>query len=268
MTKKEFVQRYIDEINDYRNYDWDEESAINYEQGLFRIIQTVTGVMKQEIPTIDEDLWYKTGSADEDADILIGKLELFLINDNSNSTNESVKDGPMIFLSHCSKDKKYGDALRNFIVGLGVKNDQLIYSSHPLHKIPLDAPIYEYLRKNIHKKVFMIILWSNDYLESPACLNEMGAAWVVQTDYTNLYVPSFSFGNPKYHQCAVDTTKMGAVLNGDNHCKQSLIELKNKIIDVFDIEENESQTLYLIDEFVKAINEIESNNIKIIQRPF
>lgn len=38
----------------------------------------------------------------------------------------------LIFLSHKSKDKKYGDALRDFIVGLGVNNDQLIYTSHPL----------------------------------------------------------------------------------------------------------------------------------------
>ena len=59
-------------------------------------------------------------------------------------------------------------------------------------------------------------------MESPACLNEMGAAWVTQTDYTNIYVPSFSFGNPKYHECAVDTKKMGAVLNGDEHCKASM----------------------------------------------
>lgn len=78
-------------------------------------------------------------------------------------TNTSSTE-PLIFLSHCSKDKKYGDALEYFITGLGVKSSQLIYTSHPLHKIPLDANIYNYLRKNINKNVFMIILWSNDYL--------------------------------------------------------------------------------------------------------
>lgn len=58
-------------------------------------------------------------------------------------------DSPIIFLSHKSDDCKYGNALERFIIGLGVKNDQLIYSSHPLHKIPLDANIYEYLRSSI-----------------------------------------------------------------------------------------------------------------------
>ena len=161
---------------------------------------------------------------------------------------------PIIFISHRSSDKKYGDALRNFIVGLGVKYNQLIYSSHPLHKIPLDQNIYDYLRTNIHANVFMIILWSNEYLDSPACLNEMGAAWVVQSDYTNIYVPTFSFGNPKYHECAVDTNKMGAVLNGDQHCRASMLELKDKIVSLFDLQVDEQQVMYLLEEFIKEIS--------------
>ena len=161
----------------------------------------------------------------------------------------------IIFLSHKSVDKKYGDALRDFIVGLGVPNNKLIYTSHPLHKIPLDGKIYEYLRKNITSEIFMIILWSNDYLESPVCLNEMGAAWVTQCDYTNIYVPTFNFGNPKYHECAVDTKKMGAVLNGDAHCKVKLIELKDKIIKMFNLQDDEQKTAYLIDQFITKITE-------------
>ncbi len=171
---------------------------------------------------------------------------------NTIETNvfETPKKEQIIFLSHKSNDKKYGDALRDFIIGLGVEDHQLIYTSHPLHKIPLDENIYDYLRRNINAEIFMIILWSNDYLESPACLNEMGAAWVTQSDYTNIYVPTFSFGNPKYHECAVDTQKMGAVLNGDAHCRASLIELKNKIISLFGIKDDEQRTAYLIDELM------------------
>ncbi|WP_418816825.1 hypothetical protein [Pseudoruminococcus massiliensis] len=99
---------------------------------------------------------------------------------------DAKKADTVIFISHKSDDKKYGDALRNFIIGLGVKEKQLVYTSHPLHKIPLDESIYEYLRSHFNSTLFMIILWSDKYLESPACLNEMGAAWVTQTDYTNI----------------------------------------------------------------------------------
>ena len=99
----------------------------------------------------------------------------------------------------------------------------------------------------------MIILWSDSYLESPACLNEMGAAWVTQSDYTNIYVPNFSFGNPKYHQCAVDTRKMGAVLNNDDHCKANMIELKDKILNMFNLTIDEKHLMVLLDVFMKEI---------------
>ena len=178
---------------------------------------------------------------------------------HSTSCNDLYEDETIIFISHKSDDKKYGDALERFLTGLGVRDNQLIYTSHPLHKIPFDAPIYEYLRSHFNSKLFMIILWSDKYLESPACLNEMGAAWVTQTDYTNIYVPTFSFGNPKYHECAVDTTKMGAVLNGDAHCKANMIELKNKVEGLFGLKNDETRTTFLIDQFIKEIKEAAQN---------
>lgn len=170
--------------------------------------------------------------------------------------NSQVDSSPLIFISHRSSDKQYGNALRDFISGLGVPNNRLIYTSHPLHKIPLDKNIYDYLRSNISSNVFMIILWSNQYLESPACLNEMGAAWVVQSDYTNLYVPDFAFGNPKYHECAVDTSKMGAVLNGDAHCRASMLELKDKIVNLFNLQVDEPTLFYLLDKFTADVSAI------------
>lgn len=171
-------------------------------------------------------------------------------------TNKSglVQNGEKkIFLSHRSSDKKYADALEKLIIGLGVKDNQLVYTSHPLHKIPLGQKIYDYLRENINDQVFMIILWSNEYLESPACISEMGAAWVTQTDYISIYTPEFSFGNPKYREVPIDTTKMGAVLNGDANCKASMIEFKNKVIHFFGLEDDEQKSTFLIDGFMKEI---------------
>ena len=177
----------------------------------------------------------------------------------ANAEEFSHSNEKAIFISHNSSDKAYGDALRDYIIGLGVKDEQLVYTSHPMNKIPLDVNIYDYLKQHINAQIFMVFLWSDSYLESPACMNEMGAAWVVQADYTNIYVPSFSFGNPKYHQCAVDTRKMGAVLNGDQHCKASMIELKNKIQAMFDLKNDEKKANYLLDNFIQEITEASHN---------
>lgn len=166
---------------------------------------------------------------------------------------ESKSSDPLIFLSHSSSDQKYGDALEKFIMSLGINKEQLIYTSHPLHKIPLGENIYEYLRKNISRNIFMIFLWSDDYLDSPACLNEMGAAWLVQCDYMNVFVPNFNYNNPKIGKCAVDNQKMGIDLGRKDSCKQSMLELKDKLMELFDLSIDEKEILYYIDEFIKNI---------------
>ena len=205
--------------------------------------------------TYDEGYDFYLHCAIRQLKVLFDKIKAESLQTDDSITQDESSIRKLVFISHKSDDKKYGDALRNYLIGLGLRDDQLIYTSHPLNKIPLGENIYEYLRKNIHAGIFMIILWSDKYLESPACLNEMGAAWVVQVDYTNVYVPTFTFGNPKYHECAVDTQKMGAVLNGDQHCKANMIELKNKIQQMFGLQDDEKRSSYLLDQFVNEILE-------------
>ncbi len=179
--------------------------------------------------------------------------------DDSAIINDIVKNSksfdPIILLSHRSTDKKYGDAIEKLLVSIGIKNEQLIYTSHPLHKIPLDNNIYDYLRESFGRRIFVIILWSNEYLDSPACLNEMGAMWVTKSDYTNVYVPTFDFTNPQYYQCAVDKNKMGVVLDGSDNCKAGIVELKNKIEDLFGLRVDETQWIYTLDQFMKDISD-------------
>ena len=161
---------------------------------------------------------------------------------------------PIILLSHSGKDRIYGDALEAFLRGLGIKNEQLIYTSHLLHKVPNDMNIFDYLRKNIKKNLYMIILWSNTYLDSPACLAELGAAWVVMCDYSNIYMPSFNFHNPKYSECPVDTKKMGIHLGvNSSMIQQGLLELKDKVVALFDLHEDEKHTAFLVRDFINRI---------------
>lgn len=158
-----------------------------------------------------------------------------------------------IFLSHCSSDVKYGNALRDLLMGLGINKQQLIYTSHPLHKIPTGNNIFDYLKDNINKNIFIIFLWSNEYLKSAACLNEMGAAWICESNYVNVYTPDFDFNNPQYNNCAVDTRKMGIVLNSNEQCKIGIIELKNEIVRGLGLSIDEQEWIFNLDKFMKDI---------------
>ena len=178
--------------------------------------------------------------------------------DDSIEINNNIKSNylfePVILLSHSSADKKYGDALEKLFMNIGVKTNQLIYTSHPLHKIPLDNNIYDYLRETFGKNIFVIILWSKNYLNSAACLNELGAMWVTKSDYTNLYVPVFDFNDGKYNQCPIDKNKMGAILDGGEQCKAAIVELKNKITSLFDLRIEEQRWIYVLDQFIKEVS--------------
>lgn len=50
---------------------------------------------------------------------------------------------------------------------------------------------------------------------------------------------------------------MGAELNGDAHCKQNMIELKDKIQSLFSLENDERQVTYLLDSFMTEIKEVQ-----------
>ena len=78
---------------------------------------------------------------------------------------------------------------------------------------------------------------------------------MTQSDYTNIYVPTFDFKNPKYYQCAVDRNKMGAILDGSETCKASIVELKNKLVDLFSLTLDEKQWIYSLDQFMEDISD-------------
>ena len=94
-----------------------------------------------------------------------------------------------IFISHASKDSPFGDAIVGLLRGIGLAQNQIIYTSDPDYGIPPGQDIFDYLRDQIRNDTYMIYLLSNNYYNSIACLNEMGAAWVRQTDAQTLLPP-------------------------------------------------------------------------------
>lgn len=187
-------------------------------------------------------------------------LEYFLkeLDNYQFDTQESEKEDKSpnkILISHKSDDSKYGHAIRTLICGLGLRNDKLIYTSHHLHKIPLDKNIFDYLRDNIDSQIYILFLWSNKYLDSPACMSEMGAAWIMRSNYTNFFTPDFDYNNSRLQGCPVDIQQMGIRLDGGSACKASIIELKNKLCEKFDLSIDEQSWTDLLDKFIGEIKE-------------
>lgn len=160
------------------------------------------------------------------------------------------------FISHSSKDVKYGNALVRLLLDVGVPSRQIIFTSKPGYGIPTSMNIFEWLRNSIKENPYVIYLLSDNYYSSVACLNEMGAAWIVGNDYISLFEPEFDIENPKFQNGAVDPRKLGAFI--DN--KDQMLGFINIIIQKSRIEDSNLNIINdAITNYIKSINEIKIN---------
>lgn len=143
---------------------------------------------------------------------------------------ETVKNKkPKIFISHSSNDRYYAKALVVLLEEIGVRKDFLFCSSVPGYGIPLDRDIYSFLKQQFDQyDLHVIFLLSSNYYNSAACLNEMGAAWMAQSKYTVILLPSFEF---KQIEGAINPQKISIKLDGESdELKQRIGELKDDIV--------------------------------------
>ncbi|MGM9794280.1 MAG: hypothetical protein ACI3Y8_08850 [Candidatus Cryptobacteroides sp.] len=88
-----------------------------------------------------------------------------------------------VFISHNSLDKAYCDALFDLITSvIGKRKSRIFYSSNPWYGVPNGKDLLQVMKEQYDKyELFMIIVSSPRYYKSPKSLNEMGAAWVLNS---------------------------------------------------------------------------------------
>ena len=146
--------------------------------------------------------------------------------------NTMSQKSPKIFISHSSLDKEYVTYLVDFLESIGLTQEQLFCSSVPGYGIPLDEDIYDYLKRQFKEhNLHVILVLSNNYYQSVACMNEMGAAWVLQNRYTVILLPGFEF---KEIQGAINPRQIGLKLDSDlTEVKEKLGQLKEVLSQEF-----------------------------------
>lgn len=139
---------------------------------------------------------------------------------------------PKIFISHSSKDEKYVSAIVELLCDIGLNAGHIFCSSVPGYGIPLDHDIYDFLKQQFHEhNLHVFFILSDNYYTSPACLNEMGAAWILQTNYTSILLPGFEF---QRIDGAINPRKIAIKLDApENDLKEKLGELKDHLIAEF-----------------------------------
>lgn len=185
--------------------------------------------------------WYKENQGEIQSNAFVSNKEQHLKNqsrlvefykqfknDNSETPNTVIEERNImkkIFISHSSKDEIICTAFVNLLEALGVPEGDILYSSSDRHGVPGDTDIFSYLKEHIKQGISVFYMLSDNYYESPYCLNEMGAAWVVQNDFSIFFLPNFTVGI----QGVIDGRKKGFSLDSPG----DLIQIKNKILSIY-----------------------------------
>lgn len=121
-----------------------------------------------------------------------------------------------IFISHSSKNKFYGDKLVDLLRSVGVNENEIIYTSNTAYGIPVGENIFNWLKGQIVEKPFVIYLLSEEYYNSIACLNEMGAAWIIENKHVALFTPNFNLSSKEFQSGALDPREIGFYINDED----------------------------------------------------
>jgi len=139
-----------------------------------------------------------------------------------------------------TKDKFIWNALVNLKQGFNGWKDETAFnelsgscSSIAGYGIPLDQDIYDYLKLQFEThNLHIILVLSQNYYNSVACMNEMGAAWILQNRYTTILLPGFEF---KEIKGAINPRQIGLKLDNNDltDVKEKLGQLKDCLLNEF-----------------------------------
>lgn len=164
-----------------------------------------------------------------------------------------------IFISHATKDCEYAKQLVNLLVHMGIKEtEQIFCSSIGGTGIPLREHIYNYIKQEFQQfDIYVIMLLSENYYHSPACLNEMGATWILDLPDMPILLPGFSFSKI---DGAEDNRHIAIKLDSDD-ASEKLLAFREKIITFFDIVHSNSASEMAVwlrhqQEFIDAVKKL------------
>jgi len=164
------------------------------------------------------------------------------------------------FISHSSKNFHYGESIVQLLIDIGVSHEDIIFTSKSGFGIPKGENIFDWLKSKIEDKPFVIYLLSDEYYSSVACLNEIGAAWIVENKHIALFTPGFNLNNPKFKEGAIDPRKIGVFIDDKNDMLEFVTLIsknENKYIKPVIIN-------HAVTSFLKSINNYSQNENRTI----
>ncbi len=97
-----------------------------------------------------------------------------------------------IFISHSSLDTQIGEKFVDALVELGIEQNIIFFSSKYHTGVELGNDFHTVIKEQIKGCDIVIFLLTRNFYKSAACLNEMGAAWVLDKNILPILLDNLS----------------------------------------------------------------------------
>ena len=183
-----------------------------------------------------------------------------IIHEEDDQIKLLINKRPLVFISHRKTQYSFVKAFVELLENCGFTGDNLFCSSVPGFNIGLDQDVVETLRnKFVDYDIYVIYVLSTDYFESPYCLNEMGAAWVLQVQ--NSIIITHDMDESKIDGVVNKTKTRVSFKDTDLQLASRMIELRDKLLRFVNLPKvNDVNWVRYYDKFINEINQTNTLN--------
>jgi hypothetical protein len=140
-----------------------------------------------------------------------------------------------LFLSHASVDKELVDGFVDLLVaGAGVNRNDIFCTSLEQMGVPLGENFVDFIKSQIQSPEIVLMMVTENYLESRFCLCEMGACWALSHKGIPIVVPPVEFadldGVVTATQAVVISNSLGLSALKDVICERLGVKFQNSAI--------------------------------------
>lgn len=170
----------------------------------------------------------------------------FLVSESKSHNNPSDDTAAKIFVSHSSKDE---GLVRDFVdrillLGLNMQNEDIFCTSIEGMDIKSGEDFRNKIKQQLKESEIIIQLITENYKQSEVCLNEMGAAWVLNAKVIPFIVEPIRYDNVGFIHNTTQLLKLNT--------KKDLLKFKDDHKGFFNSSDfNISRYDQQIDEFLK-----------------
>lgn len=100
-----------------------------------------------------------------------------------------------VFISHASKDADIVEEMIEILETIGLDSNQIFCISFEGYGIGLGENFLDSIKEELSSDSLVIFMLSKNFYESPVCLCEMGATWVLAKEHIPVLVPPLDYSD-------------------------------------------------------------------------